>query len=74
MEMWGQDFVDAEVEGFIEFGPNGLGSFQFGYISSDIDYRDSTRDGQPSVVWSWDGNDEMDPASGRGWAVGRQGE
>jgi hypothetical protein len=69
MEMWGQDFVDAEVEGFIEFGPNGLGSFQFGYVSGEIDYRDGTRDGKPSVEWSWDGTDEMDPAQGRGWAV-----
>ena len=69
MEMWGQDFVDAEVEGFIEFKPNGLGSFQFGYVSGEIDYRDGTRDGKPSVEWSWDGNDEMDPAQGRGWAV-----
>jgi hypothetical protein len=35
MEMWGQDFVDAEVEGYFEFGPNGQGSFQFGYVSGD---------------------------------------
>ena len=28
-----------------------------------------TRDGQPCVEWTWDGNDEMDPAQGRGWAV-----
>ncbi len=69
MEMWGQDFVDAEVEGFFEFGPDGLGSFQFGYVSGEIDYWDSTRDGKPSVEWTWDGNDEMDPASGSGWAV-----
>jgi hypothetical protein len=69
MEMWGQDFVDAEVEGFVEFGPSGQGSFLFGYVSGDIDYRDSSKDGKPSVEWSWDGNDEMDPASGRGWAV-----
>lgn len=69
MEMWDQDFVDAEVEGYFEFGPDGLGSFQFGYVCGGIDYRDSSRDGKPSVEWSWDGNDEMDPASGRGWAV-----
>jgi hypothetical protein len=69
MEMWGQDFVDAEVEGFVEFGPNGTGSFQFGYVRGEIDYRDGTREGKPSVEWTWDGNDEMDPAQGRGWAV-----
>jgi hypothetical protein len=69
MEMWDQDFVDAEVEGYFEFGPDGLGSFQFGYVSGDIDYKVDTRDGKPRVEWSWDGNDEMDPAQGRGWAV-----
>jgi hypothetical protein len=69
MEMWDHEFVDAEVEGFIEFGPDGLGSFQFCYVSGEIDYRDGTRDGKPSVEWSWDGNDEIDPAQGRGWAV-----
>jgi hypothetical protein len=25
--------------------------------------------GKPAVEWTWDGNDEMDEASGRGWAV-----
>lgn len=29
----------------------------------------TTRDGEPAVEWTWDGNDEMDPAQGRGWAV-----
>jgi hypothetical protein len=69
MEMWAQDFVDAEVEGYFEFRPDGMGSFQFGYVSGEIDYRDGIRDGKRSVEWSWEGNDEMDPASGRGWAV-----
>ena len=69
MELWDQEFVDAEVEGYLEFGPDGQGSFQFGYVSGEIDYRDAARDGKPGVEWSWDGNDEMDSASGRGWAV-----
>ena len=69
MELWDQDFVDAEVTGYFEFGPDGLGNFQFGYVSGEIDYHNTIRDGKPSVKWSWDGQDEMDPASGRGWAV-----
>jgi hypothetical protein len=36
MEMWSQDVVDAEVEGFVEFKPNGKGSFQFAYVSGNI--------------------------------------
>jgi hypothetical protein len=69
MEGWGQDFVDAEVEGYFEFDGKGGGSFQFGYVSGGIDYRDAERYGKPGVEFTWDGNDEMDPAQGRGWAV-----
>ena len=69
MEMWSQGVVDAEVEGYFEFRSDGFGRFQFAYVSGDIDYRDSKREGKPCIEWSWDGNDELDPASGRGWAV-----
>jgi hypothetical protein len=69
MDQWDQDFVDAEVEGYFEFEPKGMGSFQFGYVWGQIDHRESTRDGKPHIEFTWDGNDEMDPAQGRGWAV-----
>ena len=69
MDQWDQDFVDEEVEGFFEFRLDGLGEFQFGYVRGEIDCRQSTRDGKPCVEFTWDGNDEMDPAQGRGWAV-----
>lgn len=36
--------------------------------------RPTTRDGEPAIEWSWDGNDENDPAQGRGWAVLKGGE
>ena len=39
--------------------------FQFAYVSGEIDYRTVTCDGKPAIEWSWTGNDEMDPASGR---------
>ena len=69
MEQWDQDYIDEEVEGFFEFGTDNLGSFQFGLVQGDIDYRLGTRDGKPSIEFSWEGRDEMDPAQGRGWAV-----
>jgi hypothetical protein len=67
MEQW--DFVDEEVEGFFEFSPNNLGSFQFGTVRGDVDYRVGTRNSKPAVEFSWEGRDEMDPVLGRGWAV-----
>jgi len=69
MEAWDQDFVDEEVEGFFEFDRDGTGEFQFGYVQGEIDYQETERDGKPAIEFSWDGNDEMDPAQGRGWAV-----
>jgi hypothetical protein len=74
MDQWDQDFVDAEVQGFVQFDGDGGGRFQFGYVSGGMDWRPATRDGQPAVEWTWDGNDEMDPAQGRGWATVRADE
>ena len=34
-----------------------------------MDCRLATRDGVPAAELTWDGNDEMDQAQGRGWAV-----
>lgn len=69
MTLWDEDFINAEVQGFIEFDDKNSGSFQFGYVSGNMDCRLTTRDGGPAVEWTWDGNDEMDHAEGRGWAV-----
>jgi len=71
MSMWDKDYIDEEIPGYFEFGPNGLGSFQFGYVQGQIDYRTTTRDGKLAVEFSWEGGDGADgtPMSGRGWAV-----
>jgi hypothetical protein len=69
MDQWDQDFVDEEVEGFVEFTKDGQGEFHFGYVHGFIDYRLSTRDGKLCTEFTWEGNDEMDSAMGRGWAV-----
>ena len=74
MEQWDQEFVDEEVEGFFEFDAKDNGSFQFGLVSGGIDYRLGVKDGKPSIEFSWEGNDEMEPVQGRGWAVTDGGE
>jgi hypothetical protein len=47
----------------------GLGSFGFITVQGKMDCREVVRDGRLGVEFSWEGNDECDPASGRGWAV-----
>jgi len=69
MSAWAQDFIDEEEEGYFEFDQKGSGQFHFGYVHGHMDCRLTTRDGEPAVEWTWDGNDEMDSAQGRGWAV-----
>lgn len=65
MEMWDPDFVDAEVSGYIEFKKNGLGEFQFGYVRCDIDWEEAEHDAE----FSFQGFDELEQTSGRGWAT-----
>jgi len=73
MEQWSQDFVDAEVEGFIRFDEDGSGEFHFGYVHGHLNYQETERNERPAVVFTFEGNDEMDPCSGRGWAF-RKGD
>lgn len=68
MEVWSLDYLDMEIEAFIELG-NNIGRFQFGLVRGDIDYVVVERDGRPAVEWSWVGVDENEDVAGRGWAV-----
>jgi hypothetical protein len=68
MSAWEDDYLDEEEPAYIEFDDRGGGEFHFGYVHGNMDCRLGTRDGEPAVEWTWDGNAEMDPAQGRGWA------
>jgi hypothetical protein len=69
MELWDDDFLDLVAPAHITFEDEGLGSFAFGCVQGSTDCRFGTENGLPLVEFSWEGSDEMDPASGRGWAL-----
>jgi hypothetical protein len=69
MDQWDMDDMDEEGPAFIEFGSDQMGEFQVGLTSGNIDYRITERGGQLAAEWTWEGMDEMDPCTGRGWAV-----
>ena len=71
MTEWDEDYLNEEVEAYIDFSADSLGSFQFGYVQGAIDHRIIERDGKPAVEFSWEGGDGADgtPLTGRGWAV-----
>ncbi|MEG4037483.1 hypothetical protein Q5691_25820 [Microcoleus sp. w1-18aA5] len=67
MAMWDSDYLDMEVEAYIEIDEAGSGEFQFGLVSGDID-GEVVKDGKDQrFEFTWDGNDENDPAFGSGW-------
>lgn len=68
MSEWDQDFIDEEEEGYFEFNEKNGGQFHFGFVHGQMDCRLTTRDGVQAAEWTWDGNDEMEPAQGQGWA------
>lgn len=67
MDCWDRDAIDLVSPGFIELTKGG-GHLHFIAVDGCLDCRHSLRNGQPYVDFTWDGNDECDPASGRGWA------
>jgi hypothetical protein len=71
MSAWEDDYLDEEVQAFIEFEEKGSGSFQFGHVQGLMDWRLTKREGKPAVEFSWEGGDGADgtPLRGRGWAI-----
>ena len=67
MEAWDEDYFNMEVQAYIRIDPNNLGVFQFGLVSGGINGKlvDSA-DGE-RFEFTWEGNDECDPAAGSGW-------
>jgi hypothetical protein len=64
MDVWDQDYVDMEVPGHFTFEINGIGDFQFGLVQGQMDYRINGN----RVEFTWNGFDEGDEMSGRGFA------
>jgi hypothetical protein len=68
-ELWDQDALDLVQPAFIKFDDECIGSFGMIAIGAGIDCRFSTRDGKPLVEFTFDGDDDGHPCSGRGWGV-----
>ena len=66
MEQWDQDYVDMEEPGHITFKKGGSGGFHFGCVDASLDWRyEASID---RADFTFDGCDEGDQVSGRGWA------
>lgn len=68
MDAWDQDAIDLVGPGFIELTDDATGQFGFIAVRGWMDCRTTEHDGRARVEFSWDGDDEGDQVSGRGWA------
>ena len=66
MEQWDQEFVDLVSPGYITFTRDGRGELHFGAVDVILDWRVGAAGNR--VDFSFDGFDEGDEVSGRGWA------
>ncbi len=66
--MWDRDAIELVGNGFVEFTADGSGTLRFIVVEGYVDGRFSERDGEARIEFSWNGTDEGDQVSGRGWA------
>jgi hypothetical protein len=69
MDLWDAEAINLLGPGYIQFDADRTGHFRFIAVEGWMDCRSGRRDGRPYVEFTWEGNDESDPASGRGWAA-----
>ena len=70
MELWTAE--DLDLLGPARLTPlarDGSGDMSLIAVEAGLDYRIGQRDGRPAIEFSFDGSDEGDRISGRGWAV-----
>lgn len=63
MELWDRDALDLVEPAFLEIRADGTGLIGFIAISATLDARS---DGTGRLEFSWEGDDEGHPVSGRG--------
>ena len=69
MEVWPDDNLDLIEPAHIAFEGDTDGVFVFGAVKGWLDVRYGARDGAACAEFSWEGHNDADRASGRGWAT-----
>lgn len=68
MDVWDNDVLDEFEEAHITF-KGADGEIAFAALSASLDVRYGARDGSACAEFSWQGFDDNEPTSGRGWVT-----
>ena len=69
MDLWDLEDIDLIGPAFIVFGHDRTGHFRFIAVEGWMDCRPGPTEEHSRVEFTWEGDDEGDRASGRGWAA-----
>lgn len=73
-DLWSDDAIDLLEPAHIDLAADGSGTLVVGALQADLDCRPGTRDGVLTLEFSWLGDDDGHPVSGRGWAQRQDGD
>jgi hypothetical protein len=68
MDLWDIDAIDLVEPAFVAFERDGDGGLLFVAVRGRLDWRTSAQGRGDRVEFTWEGDDEGDRVSGRGWA------
>ena len=68
MDLWDSDAIDLLGPAYIEIKADGTGAIRFIAVEGNLDCRFNELEEGRTIEFSWEGDDEGDPVSGRGWA------
>jgi len=69
MDCWDADYINLVVPGYIRIDRDGHGFMQFGAVEADLDCRVEDVADIERLEFTFQGFDEGDPISGRGWGT-----
>jgi hypothetical protein len=69
MEAWDADYINAAGRGHLRIDQDGCGFMQFGAVEAALDCRSEDVGGNQRLEFTFQGVDEGDPVSGRGWGT-----
>lgn len=67
MELWDENYFNMERQAYVEIRADNLGDFQFGLVTGYFNGYLEQENSRERFVFTWEGQDEMDAASGSGW-------
>jgi len=68
-DLWGDDVLDLTEPAHITFDKQSGGELAFAAVKAWLDVRYGTRDGQACAEFTFEGTDDNNATSGRGWAM-----